>query len=380
MKLVETKCPNCGSSLQVEKRKKNVECEYCGAKFVVDDNVIEVKHLNAGEINEEQEFINAETNLNKFKKYDESYDIYLSLSKRYVDNPEVWIGLLRSLTRDFTYKYATVEFKKLYQEYWSNYIALADKKDIDEYADKYKEYVDKVGASSENKGDAVKTEKCYIIATVFGGWFGLHKFLKGKKIQGLLYLFTFGLFLIGWITDIVSEYKKWPEAPQKQTVKWILFAFLILMAVTELEYSIWTFVLFIVAAFLTIDVVWYNLSIKNKFIRIATPIILACVAFDLSSSPLPESSYGMWVTTEDTRYHYIELGEDDVKLYEEKDSNDYITVSGSYYKSKIYVSNDEDIEMIFSYDSSKKEMCLLNKEEKCSIKYELIKEEKKEDE
>ena len=314
------------------------------------------------------------------KKYDEAYDIYLSLSKRYVDNPEVWIGLLRSLTRDFTYKYATVEFKKLYQEYWSNYIALADKKDIDEYADKYKEYVDKVGASSENKGDAVKTEKCYIIATVFGGWFGLHKFLKGKKIQGLLYLFTFGLFLIGWITDIVSEYKKWPEAPQKQTVKWILFAFLILMAVTELEYSIWTFVLFIVAAFLTIDVVWYNLSIKNKFIRIATPIILACVAFDLSSSPLPESSYGMWVTTEDTRYHYIELGEDDVKLYEEKDSNDYITVSGSYYKSKIYVSNDEDIEMIFSYDSSKKEMCLLNKEEKCSIKYELIKEEKKEDE
>ena len=142
MKLIETKCPNCGSSLKVEKRKKNVECEYCGANFVVDDNTIEVKHLNAGEINEEQEYINADTNLNKLKNYDEAYNIYLSLSKRYVDNPEVWIGLLRSLTRDFTYKYATADFKKLYQKYWSNYIALAEKKDIDEYdtpvfSDKY---------------------------------------------------------------------------------------------------------------------------------------------------------------------------------------------------------------------------------------------------
>ena len=87
MKLIETKCPNCGSSLKVEKRKKNVECEYCGANFVVDDNTIEVKHFNAGEINEEQEYINADTNLNKLKNYDEAYNIYLSLSNRYVDNP-----------------------------------------------------------------------------------------------------------------------------------------------------------------------------------------------------------------------------------------------------------------------------------------------------
>lgn len=374
MKLVETKCPNCGSSLKVEKRKKNVECEYCGANFVVDDNTIEVKHLNAGEINEEQEYINADTNLNKLKNYDEAYNIYLSLSKRYVDNPEVWIGLLRSLTKDFTYKYATADFKKLYQKYWSNYIALAEKKDIDEYSKKYKEYVDNVDASSENNSEMVKSEKCYIISTVFGGWFGLHKFLSGKRIQGLLYLFTFGLFMIGWIKDIVSEYKKWPDAPQKKTVKWILFAFLILMAVTELEYSFWTFLLFVLAAILTIDVVWYNLSIKNKFIRIGTPIILAFVAFDLSSSPLPESSYGTWITDEDTRYTYIELSEEEVKLFENETSTDYITASGTYYKSKIYIDNDADIEIIFSYNSSKKEMCLLDEKEKCSVKYELKKE------
>lgn len=37
------------------------------------------------------------------------------------------------------------------------------------------------------------------IFTVFG-----HKFYEGKIGMGILYLFTFGLFGIGWIIDIIS--------------------------------------------------------------------------------------------------------------------------------------------------------------------------------
>lgn len=376
MKLVETKCPNCGAALQVEKSSKKIKCEYCNSTFILDDeNTINIKHMQVGQITEEQEYINAKTNLDKLKNYDEAYRIYLSLSKRYVDDPEVWIGLLRAYTKDFSYKYATLEFRNLYQKYWNNYIALADKKDISKYEVKYKKYIEEIEASSENDSEIVKTEKCYILSTVFGGWFGLHKFLSGKKIQGLLYMFTLGLFLVGWIKDIISEYKKWPDAPQKQTVKWIIFAFLILMAVTELEYSFFTFLLFILAAVLTIDVVWNNLNIRNKLIRIGIPIVLTFIAFDLSSSALPESSYGNWVTTEDTRYTYIVLSGDEVKLFEDKNDTDFITASGTYYKSKIYIDNDEDIELVFSYDSSKKKMCLLDENEKCYIKYELEKED-----
>lgn len=376
MKLVETKCPNCGAALQVEKRNKKVKCDYCNSTFLLDDeNTINVKHMQVGQISEEQEYTNAKTNLDKLKNYDEAYKIYLSLSKRYVDDSEVWIGLLRSLTKDFSYKYATLEFRNLYQKYWNNYIALADKKDISKYEVKYKKYIEEIEASSENDSEIVKTEKCYILSTVFGGWFGLHKFLSGKKIQGLLYMFTLGLFLVGWIKDIISEYKKWPDAPQKQTVKWIIFAFLILMAITELEYSFFTFLLFILAAVLTIDVVWNNLNIRNKFIRIGIPIVLTFIALDLSSSALPESSYGNWVTAEDTRYTYIVLSGDEVKLFEDKNDTDFITASGTYYKSKIYIDNDEDIELVFSYDSSKKKMCLLDENEKCYIKYELEKED-----
>ena len=102
MKLFEVKCPNCNASLSVKSNRKNMVCEYCQAKFLLDDEAVIVKHINAGEISEEQEFINAETNLNVLKDYDEAYECYYSLSKRYVDNKELWLGLLRSYTDDFT--------------------------------------------------------------------------------------------------------------------------------------------------------------------------------------------------------------------------------------------------------------------------------------
>lgn len=40
--------------------------------------------------------------------------------------------------------------------------------------------------------------------TLLLGWLGIHKFAEGKVGMGVLYLFTFGLFGIGWIVDIVK--------------------------------------------------------------------------------------------------------------------------------------------------------------------------------
>lgn len=39
---------------------------------------------------------------------------------------------------------------------------------------------------------------------LFLGYFGAHKFYEGKVGMGILYLFTLGLFGIGWIIDIIS--------------------------------------------------------------------------------------------------------------------------------------------------------------------------------
>ncbi len=41
-----------------------------------------------------------------------------------------------------------------------------------------------------------------LIMCVLGGWFGLHYFYVKKIGMGILYIFTFGLFCIGWWIDI----------------------------------------------------------------------------------------------------------------------------------------------------------------------------------
>ena len=42
--------------------------------------------------------------------------------------------------------------------------------------------------------------------TLLFGWSGYYQFSKGKKIIGLVYIFTFGLFGICWLIDIISAF------------------------------------------------------------------------------------------------------------------------------------------------------------------------------
>ena len=53
-----------------------------------------------------------------------------------------------------------------------------------------------------------------IIVTILGGWFGLHKFIDKKIGMEILYLFTFGLFGIGWIYDIFKAFSSSPSSFQ----------------------------------------------------------------------------------------------------------------------------------------------------------------------
>lgn len=43
----------------------------------------------------------------------------------------------------------------------------------------------------------------YLLLTIFLGWFGIHRFYRRQIIVGILYMFTAGLFGIGWIVDII---------------------------------------------------------------------------------------------------------------------------------------------------------------------------------
>lgn len=49
-----------------------------------------------------------------------------------------------------------------------------------------------------------KSKKTALLLCLFGGMIGLHQFYVGKIGKGLLYALTFGIFLIGWLVDIIK--------------------------------------------------------------------------------------------------------------------------------------------------------------------------------
>ena len=57
--------------------------------------------------------------------------------------------------------------------------------------------------ASESFAPFTRRRTVTLLLCIFGGYFGLHYFYNGRIGKGLLYLFTVGLFYIGWIADII---------------------------------------------------------------------------------------------------------------------------------------------------------------------------------
>lgn len=60
--------------------------------------------------------------------------------------------------------------------------------------------------TTANKDQIVYSDKSWgisLILSIFFGYFGAHRFYTGRKITGIIYIFTFGGCFVGWITDIV---------------------------------------------------------------------------------------------------------------------------------------------------------------------------------
>ncbi|MBQ1862837.1 MAG: NINE protein [Clostridia bacterium] len=66
----------------------------------------------------------------------------------------------------------------------------------EEYSEPVREQVDFNGN--------VKSKSVALLLCVLLGLFGAHKFYEGKIVMGIVYLFTYGLFGIGWILDIIA--------------------------------------------------------------------------------------------------------------------------------------------------------------------------------
>ena len=51
------------------------------------------------------------------------------------------------------------------------------------------------------------------LVTLFFGMFGVHKFMHGDRKMGFIYLFTLGLFGVGWIIDLIKLAMVAPNGP-----------------------------------------------------------------------------------------------------------------------------------------------------------------------
>jgi restriction system protein len=63
-----------------------------------------------------------------------------------------------------------------------------------------------VSAQTGAYGATIKNKNTSLLLALLGfiGIGGIHKFYEGKPIMGLIYLFTFGLYGIGTIIDILA--------------------------------------------------------------------------------------------------------------------------------------------------------------------------------
>ena len=50
----------------------------------------------------------------------------------------------------------------------------------------------------------VKSVGVYMMCLAFGGYIGAHHYYTGNISRGLLYTCTFGLFMFGWLGDLVN--------------------------------------------------------------------------------------------------------------------------------------------------------------------------------
>ncbi len=70
MKLIELKCPNCGSTIEIDSASESANCSFCGTSFAVDDEVLHIQYDNAKQAGYDfekgrQEAINEGANENK---------------------------------------------------------------------------------------------------------------------------------------------------------------------------------------------------------------------------------------------------------------------------------------------------------------------------
>ena len=176
MKLIVLKCPNCGAYVDVKEGSRKAVCEYCDTPFYVDgSDKVEGKEFTPVE----EEPV--------------STPLEEAFSPQPVNNTRKWIttlaifivALIIAIEADLPGLFVAVLIGGIIGLIISRPEGSSSKR-----AATYNVY-------------SRKSQIIALILCLLFGMLGVHYFYVGKIGMGLLYLFTGGLFGIGWIVDII---------------------------------------------------------------------------------------------------------------------------------------------------------------------------------
>ena len=126
---------------------------------------------------------------------------------------------------------------------------------------------------ADGKGDSHSLLIGYLL-WIFG-FMGAHRFYYGRPVSGTIWLFTLGLFFIGWIIDLFlipwmdrTADRHYPEGPKSYNVSWILLTFLGVFGIHRFYLGKWvTGLLYLVTCGLLFIGVIYDYWTLNGQVR-----------------------------------------------------------------------------------------------------------------
>ena len=185
MKLIVLKCPNCGAYVDVKEGSRKAVCEYCDTPFYVDgSDKVEGKVFTPAE---------EEPVYTPIEEEPVSTPLEEAFSPQPVNNKRKWITtlvifivtLIIAIEADLPGLFVAVLIGGIIGLIISRPEGSSSKR-----AATYNVY-------------SRKSQIIALILCLLFGMLGVHYFYVGKIGMGLLYLFTGGLFGIGWIVDII---------------------------------------------------------------------------------------------------------------------------------------------------------------------------------